>query len=125
MLGQYLTAPLIAFRPLDLSRATKPNHVKLMCTGPNVQWVSTTLRTANSTNLQKITITIGYCGGTLANPVGEAISQEWQDLDHLLDHLWTSRSICPNIRYADGFGELVPSLLPKLAGKGVINGVGG
>ena len=127
--GQYLTAPVIAFGPLDLSRATKLNNVKLMCTGSNVQWITTTLRTAKSTNLQNITITIGNSGGTLVNPVGEATSHEWQDLDHLLDHLWTSRLICPNIRYAergeaDGFGELVSSLLPKLAGKGVVNRVG-
>ena len=57
------------------------------------------------------------------------VHREWQDLDHLLDQLWTSRSICPKIMYeqgevANGLGELVLSLLPKLASKGVVKGVG-
>ena len=64
------------------------------------------------------------------NSVEEMVRQEWQDLDHLLVQLWSSRSICPKISYmerrvAKGLGKLVLSLLPNLAGKGVVSEVGG
>ena len=126
--GRYLT-PHIVPRPLDLSEVTTLKDVMFERIWPNVQWITATLRTAKSTNLRKITITISS-RGTLVHTIGETIRREWQDLDQLLDQLWTSRSICPNITYeeggtATGSGELVLSLLPKLASKGAVNRAGG
>ena len=64
--------------------------------------------------------------GLPAEPVGETIHREWQDLDHLLDQLWTSRLVCPTITF-EGNGDhvdlrrLVEILLPKLARKGAVD----
>ena len=51
-------------------------------------------------------------------PVDEATRQEWQELDHLLVHLWTTCSICPVFTYEKTVGltasrVLVPELLPE------------
>ncbi|KAF9780889.1 hypothetical protein BJ322DRAFT_1082254 [Thelephora terrestris] len=115
--------------PLVLSEATKLQDVKFECTGLSVRWIIATLRTAKSTNLRKITITVAS-SATLVDPIGETVYREWQDLDHLLDQLWTSRLICPSVVYDEnrvtsGLGGLVLSLLPRLASKGVVNGLGG
>jgi hypothetical protein len=112
-------------KPLILSEATKLKDAKFLCIGLNIQWITTTLRMAKPTNLKNITITV-TSGVSLVDPVGEAIRRDWQDLDHLLDQLWTSLSICPKIWYEEGwvvenFGELVLTLLPKLASKGFVN----
>ena len=62
------------------------------------------------------------------HPVDEAILRKWQDLDHLLVQLWTSRSILPKIRYerrdrGDDMGELAPTLLPGLTSRGAVSAV--
>jgi hypothetical protein len=118
----------IAHRPLNLSKTTRLGELKFECTGLTVEWITTTLRSAQYTTLRKITIVVSD-RSMVIDPVEEAIRREWQDLDHLLDQLWTSRSVCPEITYkerrvANGLGELVLSLLPKLAGKGAVAGVG-
>ena len=120
-----LTAP----SPLILSKATKLKELKFDCTGLSVEWITTTLQTIKSKKLRKITITFSS-GGALISQVGEATRREWRDLDYLLVELWTSRSTLPTITYKEsrrwnGLGKLVLSLLPKLAGKGAVNGVGG
>ena len=126
VVSKYLT-PAVAPRPLVLSEAIKPKDVELKCIGLNVQWITTTLRTAKPTNLRKITITIAP-PDRLVNSVniGETTRFEWRDLDNLLDQLWASHSVLPEIMYeeskiANGFGEAVRSLLPELASKGVVN----
>ncbi|KAF9780816.1 hypothetical protein BJ322DRAFT_1112217 [Thelephora terrestris] len=113
---------------LDLSEAIKLKEMRFESVGLDVRWVITALRTAKSANLQNIMIKIGSSRSTLVKTIGETLHREWEDLDHLLDQLWTSRSIRPKVTYelrraANGLGELVQSFLPKLASKGVINGV--
>lgn len=114
----------IAPGPLDLSEAAKLK-VEFRYAGRNIQRLTTTLRTAKSTSLQTIAITIPQCHpgqpGMGNDPWGMAG-------DQLLDRLWTPRSICPKIAYKEdwvpkGFEELVSGLLPKLASKGAVNGV--
>ncbi|KAF9780878.1 hypothetical protein BJ322DRAFT_1112270 [Thelephora terrestris] len=116
-------------KPFALSGATKLSHARFQCFGLNVRWITATLLTAQSPNLRKITIVV-TSRDTPANLVGEKIRREWQDLDHLLDYLWTSRSVFPEITYSgrlvsQGFGELALRLLPKLASKGAVGRVGG
>ena len=124
VVSKYLT-PAVAPRPLVLSEVVKLKDVELKCIGLNVQWITTTLRTAKPTNLRKITITI-TSPDRLVNPVGEMVRREWRDVDYLLDQLWASDSVLPEIMYeesetANGLGESVRSLLPELASKGVVN----
>ena len=114
--------------PFNLSKARKLKGVRFECTGLNVRWIAATLRTAKSTNFRNITIMVTSCVAP-PNSVEEMVHREWQDLDHLLVQLWTSRLIRPKITYmerrvAKGLGKLVLSLLPNLAGKGVVSGVG-
>ena len=61
----------------------------------------------------------------------EEVRREWQDLDHLLVRLWTSRSIIPKIKYIGALerenvdlGEVAPSLLPELVNREVVCEVG-
>ena len=124
VVSKYLT-PAVAPRPLVLSEVVKLKDVELKCIGLNVQWITTTLRTAKPTNLRKITISI-TSPDRLVNPVGEMVRREWRDVDYLLDQLWASDSVLPEIMYeesetANGLGESVRSLLPELASKGVVN----
>lgn len=51
--------------------------------------------------------------------------REWQDLDHLLAHLWTLHSVMPKIMckkpsQGNGLGSFVDNLLPELMNKGVV-----
>ena len=60
------------------------------------------------------------------NMVREAVRQEWQDLDRLLVQFWTSHSIRPRIAYeaesvGSALGALLPSLLPELTSRGVVD----
>ena len=62
---------------------------------PSVQWIITTLQTAKTEHLQQITILTRFPFDGFV----ETDRPEWQELDHLLVQLWTSRSIIPNIKY--------------------------
>lgn len=110
--------PPIAPGLLDISKVTKLKHVEFQCKELGVQWIIAALRTVkSSTNLRKTTIAFNC-------PLGETTRQEWQDLDHLLVRLCTSRSICLSVKYVEigaGFGELVQSLLPKFTSKGAVS----
>ena len=114
--------------PLDLSKALKLKDAEFWSNGPSVQWIATTLETAKAKNLRRITICpILDFGG----PIGEAIRQEWQDLDRLLVDLWTSRSVRPRVapvRYMmwereNSPEEFVASLLPELTSRGAVDAV--
>ena len=92
---------------------------------PSVQWIVTTLQTAKTEHLQRITILARLRFDVFV----ETGRPEWQELDHLLVRLWTSRSIIPSIKYfraqkrTDSV-ELIPSLLPELATRGAVWEVG-
>ena len=105
--------------PPDLSKATQLEDLSFRCEGLNVRWITMALQTVLSETLQRITV---HPGATYRMyPIGEAVRQEWRDLDRLLVQFWTSRPICPKIVYAvrkgnllGGLGRLAPSLLPEL-----------
>jgi len=80
------------------------------------------VKTAKSENLQKITV-ISFA--LTATYIEEAVCREWQDLDHLLLQLWTSRSIRPKVvckrgRREDGTRDVASRLLPELTKRGVV-----
>ena len=113
---------------LSLSEATKLKDVDFRPCGPNVKWVTTALKTIRSDNLQQITINfITSVPLIFLGPISEATRREWQDLDHLLVRLWTTRSIRPVLIYnkrgrrANDPVVLVPKLMPELASRGVID----
>ena len=108
--------------PLDLSRLTRLKEV-VCVSGPSVQWITTTLQTAGSTNLQQIII---RSSTTTEASIAELVYREWEDLDRVLLQLWTSRSIRPKIGYQGRKGgcdlrELVLKLLPELTSRGVVD----
>jgi len=106
---------------IDLSKAAELTHVVFRC-GRSTQWVTATVKTAKSENLQQITVSSFAVG--LAQIEG-AVYREWEDLDRLLVQLWTSRSIRPRVRYKRGKGEddrdLASKLLPELTKRGVVD----
>ena len=121
--GAHITSP-----PFDLSRVTNLKDLELQWHKPYVQWITMSLQTAKSQNLCRITITIDLSTAFDLPTEGE-IHREWQDLDHLLAQLWTSRSILPKIKYkrairGNTLGELPPGLLPELTIMGAISMVG-
>ena len=80
------------------------------------------VKTATSENLQKITVTSSGLGVTQT----ETVYQQWQDLDHLLVQLWTSRSIRPKVVYKGSRGEddsrdVASRLLPELTRRGFVD----
>ena len=91
-----------------------------------MKWISATLRTAKSTNLRQITILICtfFMSAMLREPASE-LTREWQDLDHLLVQLWTTRSIRLVFTYVTrektGPRVLVSNLLPELVKRGLID----
>ena len=91
---------------------------------PRIGWIIAALRTIESnTTLWLITINFTPIY-THPIPVDEATRQEWQELDHLLVHLWTTRSIRPVFTYKTvASGVLVPELLPELTRRGAVNEV--
>jgi hypothetical protein len=108
---------------LDLSEAAILKDVKFRWNKPNIQWITTALGTAKSEHLRHVTI---RSSASFVDPIEETVRRAWQDLDHLLIRLWTSRSVRPEIEYEEkkegnGLGQVTPSLLPELTGRGVVN----
>ena len=113
--------------PLDLSHAIKLKDVGFHFDNLSVKWIVATLQTAKSKYLRQITI----FSSTSFDTVEGEVRREWQDLDHLLVRLWTSRLIIPKIKYISAperedvdLGEVAPSLLPELVSRGVVCEVG-
>jgi len=82
-----------------------------------------TLQTAQSINLQQITI---RSSTTVGKPIVESAYQVWQDLDRLLLQFWTSHSIRPKIVFKDGeegcnLRYLVQKLFPELTRRGIVD----
>ena len=106
--------------PLDLSHVAKLKDVEFRFAQPSVQWIITTLRTANTKHLRWITIhsSVGI------HRVQEVDRREWQDLDHLLVQLWASHSIIPKIVHIKipewlGITAAAPILLSELVSRGL------
>jgi hypothetical protein len=79
---------------LDLSKLTKLKDVVFGYTGSDIQRITATLQTAESINLQQITI---RSPTAFRRPIVESSYGNWQDLDRLLLRFWTSRSTRPKI----------------------------
>ena len=110
---------------LDLSKATKLKDVVFDNIRSEIQWVTTTIKTIKSKDLQQIGI-ISYAYIPMSSPVRREILQKWQDLDHLLVQLWTSHSVRPKIMYqgkhgADDARGVTQRLLPELTRRGIID----
>jgi len=111
--------------PLDLSKATKLKHLEFMQTMSrfSVQWITMALQTVKSENLQSITI---YLINGFPETIEEGPRQGLRDLDRLLVKFWITHSIRPRITYKLGNGRKdprddVPSLLPELAERGLVD----
>ena len=89
----------------------------------DIQRITVTLQTAESVNLEQITI---YPPTAFRRPIKESAYREWQGLDRLLLQFWESRSVRPQIRFRkgnDGFDwkDLIPRLLPELTSRGIVD----
>ena len=114
--------------PFDLSKVANLKYVEFRWKQLEIQWITTSLQTAQSPNLRQITITLESLFVSIGS-VGEAIHREWRDLDRLLVQLWTSRSILPKIGYrrqicGDDLRDFTPSLLPELTSRGAVSVLG-
>ena len=124
--GQWLTAARDIGTPevfLDLSKATKLNHLMFRQVGLSIQWITMTLQTVKSKGIQDITICMV---GVPQELIGEAAYREWWDLDQLLVKFGTSHSIRPQVAYTAGVGGedlngSIPSLLPELTRRGLVD----
>ena len=104
---------------IDLSKASKLKYLEFVLADPSVQWITMTLRTVKSKNLQFIGINPYDDGPQI---ISEADHQEWQVLDHLLVQFWTSHSIRPWVMYMEeDLKDRVPSLLPELTRRGLVD----
>ena len=105
---------------LDLSKLTKLKDVALGFT--DIQRITMTLQTAESTNLEQIAIRL-HLSTDFTTENEESAYQKWQDLDRLLLQFWISRSIRPKIGYWGKcyLVELAPRLLPELTSRGAVD----
>ena len=106
---------------VDLSKLTKLKDVVFGC--PDIQRITMTLQTAESTNLEQITIIYPIDFGQV---IMESAYREWKDLDRLLLQFWVSYSIRPKIRYEQwnerrDLRDVAPRLLPELTSRGAVD----
>ena len=109
----------------DLSKAIKLKDVVFNYRRSSIQWVTTTIKTIKSKNLQQIVIFSDTWNAILGQVREAAVRQEWQDLDYLLLNLWTSHSVRPVLMYrrehgADNARGAAQMLLPDMTRRGII-----
>ena len=75
---------------IDLSKVTKLKDVEFALQWWDVQWVTSTLRTAKPETLRNITVSVP---AIFTEEISEAVQQEWRELNGLLTQLWTSHSV--------------------------------
>ena len=118
---------------VGLSKATKIEEAVFRCATLDPSWIILALRaiTSEHRDLQRITIHISRLIRFAAPPantrelVGEEISRQWKDLDHLLAQLCESRALCLKIMYRtlEEMGAMrgeVAVLLPEITERGII-----
>ena len=103
---------------LDLSKAIKLRDLALRCEDPTVQWITKTLRTVESNDLQQITLELPG-GPAIRKTSWETVQQEWLDLDCLLVQFAASCSLRLKIMDGSRMGreamrDHVVRLLPEL-----------
>ena len=104
---------------LDLSEATKFGHLEFRWGSSNVQRITAALQIIKSKTLQHISLHLGT-----VDTIGDAVFQEWQDLDRLLVQFWTLHPIHLQVTYEMGEGDLrdhLPGLLPELTRRGLVD----
>ena len=106
----------------DLTKATELKDVKFQQYGSKVGWINATLQTAKSKNLRQITI---HFRSTYMLE-DEKTRPEWQDLDHLLVQLWTTRStdivfIFRREDVGEGVRVLAQKLLPEVTSRATVS----
>ena len=73
---------------LDLSEVTKLKYVIFSCNGSDVQWITTTVKTAESKNPQQVAI---HLYADIPAQIREAVRWEWEIMDFKLgpskDHI--------------------------------------
>ncbi|KAF9780909.1 hypothetical protein BJ322DRAFT_288496 [Thelephora terrestris] len=114
----YYTLNYVEPPAVDLSNATKLKHLEFQWRGPDIQWITTAIQTAQFKTLLQITIFMSSIRPI--SPRRKFLG--WHELDHLMVQLWTSHSILPKILYCNGPQELVASLLPELTKRGFVHG---
>ena len=102
----------------------KLKELVFRCTETYVQWITMRLQTLQSESLQRITLR-SY------RAIFPPAYQEWQDLDHLLARLQTSRPIRPKVVYEvdvkevevreEGTMGYVRRFLPELTRRGLVD----
>ena len=79
----------------------------------SLRWINTAIESIKSKDLHRVIVRSSHI---LVN------YREWEDLDHLLTQLWTSRSIRPTIMFkGDKIIGLVPKFLPELTKNGAVD----
>ena len=74
-------------RSLDLSKCTKLKEITFRCGGLNVRRIITALQTIEPNTIQQVTIML------IRSFFVQETNRAWLDLDSLLVHFWTSRSL--------------------------------
>ena len=108
---------------INLSSLAKLEDVVLEWGMQDVQWIATTLQTAESKNLRQITL---HSHAFIEIPFPETFLRGWRDLDRFLLQLWTLRSVRSKIAIMKGLegrdlGGLASMLLPGLASRGAVD----
>ena len=127
VVGHYLTAQVLigpslykTLPRIDLSEVTTLKQVEFQIIGPDVPWVTATLETARSENLEQVII---HSFATFRGKIGETVLLKWRELDHLLARLWASNLIHPprinllKSQHPYHLGCCAPILLPELTSR--------
>ena len=109
---------------VDLSTARKIKDLVFHCDHTHTQWITRVLQTVESENLQRITLRPDIY--TFVTTIQEATYQEWWELDRLLVHFRTSRSICPKLVFEmdldkEDLRGCALSLLPEVTRRGLVD----
>ena len=108
---------------IDLSKTTNLEYLEFLWNGSTIRWIVTTLQSVRSKNLQDTTIS-RFCA--LLERIKGEVRREWEDLDWPLVHFWSTHSIRPQIiclatKGGRDLRDHVPSLLPELTRRGLID----
>ena len=98
---------------LDFSAATQLKYV-MFSSAQSLRWINTAIETIKSRDLVRVTVKSWH---VLVD------HREWEDLDHTLAQLWTSRSIRPRIVFHRG-GKMIglaAKLPPELTKRGAVD----
>ena len=110
---------------VNLSKATKLQHITFRCRSLGTGWITTTLETitAGHRDLQRISVNVDYVHVLVKSNPGMG----WPDLERFLIKLWESRSVRTTLECIDPWSitgrmvGLAMCLLPELTRRGAID----